>query len=54
MICKASDELIAYEMNDESQEVAWVKFADVAKTNLHPSFANTWPQLLSEVKRIFP
>lgn len=54
VICKASDELIAYEMNDESQEVAWVKFADVAKTNLHPSFANTWPQLLSEVKRIFP
>ena len=53
IICKAGEELIAYEMNDESQEVAWIKFEEVEKTNLHPSFAATWPKLLAEVRRIF-
>jgi len=38
-------DLIAHEMNDESQEIRWVLFDDVTKMNLHPSFARNWPDL---------
>ena len=45
IIALASVDLIAHEMNDESQEIRWVAFADVTKMNLHPSFARNWPDL---------
>jgi 8-oxo-dGTP diphosphatase len=45
IICLASPDLIAHEMNDESQEIRWVPFADVEKMHLHPSFARHWPEL---------
>ena len=45
IIAKASPDLIAHEMNDESQEVRWVAFNDVAGMTLHPSFARHWPVL---------
>ena len=45
IIALASVDLIAHEMNDESQEIRWVLFDDVTKMNLHPSFARNWPDL---------
>jgi len=36
---------VAHEMNDESQEIRWVAFDDVAGMHLHPSFAKHWPDL---------
>ena len=52
VIAKAHPELVAHEANDESKEVAWVAFSAVGNKNLHPSFANTWPQLLSMLKKL--
>ncbi|CAB4918313.1 unannotated protein [freshwater metagenome] len=45
VIARASDELIAHEVNDESHEVRWVEIDSVSDLNLHPSFARTWPEL---------
>jgi 8-oxo-dGTP diphosphatase len=45
IIAKASPELIAHEMNDESLEVKWISIAEIENQKLHPSFANTWPKL---------
>jgi len=45
IIAKASPELIAHEMNDESLEVKWIPIAEIEKQKLHPSFAKTWPKL---------
>ena len=53
VIAIAHPDLIAHEQNDESLEVQWVGFDDVATKNLHPSFANTWPQLLAVLKMRF-
>ena len=52
MIAKAHPELVAHEANDESKEVAWVAFDQVENKNLHPSFANTWPELLTKLKSL--
>jgi 8-oxo-dGTP diphosphatase len=52
VIAKAHPQLVAHEANDESKEVAWVAFDEVVNKNLHPSFANTWPQLLSILKKL--
>jgi 8-oxo-dGTP diphosphatase len=32
--------------------VAWVAFNEVQSKNLHPSFANTWPQLLVRLEKL--
>ncbi len=45
IIAKASPELIAHEMNDESLEVKWIPIAEIENQKLHPSFAKTWPKL---------
>jgi 8-oxo-dGTP diphosphatase len=50
VIAAAHPDLVAHEANDESKEVAWVSFDEVANKVLHPSFANTWPQLLAKLK----
>ena len=50
VIAAAHPDLVAHEANDESKEVAWVAFDEVANKVLHPSFANTWPQLLAKLK----
>lgn len=52
VIAKAHPELVAHEANDESKEVAWVAFNEVQSKNLHPSFANTWPQLLVRLEKL--
>jgi 8-oxo-dGTP diphosphatase len=52
VIAKAHPQLVAHEANDESKEVAWVAFDEVVNKNLHPSFANTWPQLLYMLKKL--
>ena len=49
VIAAAHDDLVAREANDESKEVAWVEIDQVANKSLHPSFANTWPQLLAKL-----
>ena len=46
VIAQASDGLIAHEVNDESQEVRWVEISKVDQLNLHPSFKNSWPELM--------
>ena len=45
VIVRASRDLIAHEVNDESQEVRWVEIEDVELLSLHPSFSNSWPIL---------
>ena len=52
VIAQAHPELVAHEANDESKEVAWIAFDEVISKNLHPSFANTWPQLLTKLKAL--
>jgi len=52
VIAKAHPELVAHEANDESKEVAWVAFDEVINMNLHPSFANTWPQMLAKLQKL--
>ena len=45
VIARATVDLIAHELNDESHEVRWVDIDEVAHLNLHMSFSNSWPQL---------
>ena len=45
IIARVSPDLVAHEMNDESQEIRWVPFDEVAGMHLHPSFAKHWPDL---------
>ena len=45
VIARASDGLVAHEVNDESHEVRWVEIETVSELPLHPSFANSWPEL---------
>ena len=45
IIAKAHPDLVAHEMNDESLEVAWIKFDEVMNKELHPSFGRSWPEL---------
>jgi len=45
VIAKASNDLVAHEVNDESHEVRWVEIETVYELPLHPSFANSWPEL---------
>jgi 8-oxo-dGTP diphosphatase len=52
VIAAAHPQLVAHEANDESKEVAWIAFDEVINKNLHPSFANTWPQLLTKLKKL--
>ncbi len=46
VIAQAADGLIAHEVNDESREVRWVEISKVDQLNLHPSFKNSWPELM--------
>ncbi len=46
VIAQAADGLIAHEVNDESQEVRWVEISKVGQLDLHPSFKNSWPELV--------
>jgi 8-oxo-dGTP diphosphatase len=46
VIAQAAVGLIAHEVNDESQEVRWVEISKVDQLNLHPSFRNSWPELM--------
>ena len=52
VIATAHPALVAHEANDESKEVAWVAFDEVITMNLHPSFANTWPQMLAKLQKL--
>ena len=52
VIATAHPALVAHEANDESKEVAWVEFDEVITMNLHPSFANTWPQMLAKLQKL--
>ena len=45
VIARATADLVAHEVNDESHEVRWVAIDRVADLNLHPSFGNSWPAL---------
>jgi len=45
VIARATETLVAHELNDESHEVRWVAIEHVESLNLHPSFAQSWPQL---------
>ena len=53
VIANAHANLVAHEQNDESLQVEWVKFDDVEKKVLHPSFAKSWPALLARLEIIF-
>jgi 8-oxo-dGTP diphosphatase len=45
VIAEADASFEAQMLNDESAEVRWVKFDDVTRLPLHPSFALSWPHL---------
>ncbi|MCF8552755.1 MAG: NUDIX hydrolase [Candidatus Planktophila sp.] len=45
VIARAAAGLVAHEVNDESHEVRWVEIETVSELPLHPSFANSWPEL---------
>lgn len=51
VIAIANSSLEGHELNDESHEVRWVKFDDVTRLPLHPSFAKSWPQLRLEIDK---
>ncbi len=53
VICNADKALIAHEQNDESLEIQWISFDEVADKNLHPSFAKTWPELQVLLAKLF-
>lgn len=46
VIARASEGLVAFEVNDESHEVRWVAIDQVELLPLHPSFAKSWPALM--------
>ena len=52
VIARASQDLIAHEVNDESHEVRWVDIDSVSDLNLHPSFAKTWPELKALIQTL--
>ncbi len=45
VIARATDDLVAHEVNDESHELRWVEIEKVELHTLHPSFRNSWPEL---------
>jgi len=53
IIAHADKDLVAHEMNDESQQVEWVNFDDITSKNLHPSFAASWPELRILLAKLF-
>lgn len=52
VIARATADLIAREVNDESHEVRWVDIEKTGELNLHPSFAKTWPQLKALIQSL--
>ena len=52
VIARATEDLIAHEVNDESHEVRWVEIEKVDHLNLHPSFAKSWPQLKALIQSL--
>jgi 8-oxo-dGTP diphosphatase len=47
VIASADNNLVAHELNEESERVEWVAREVVHTMNLHPSFAASWPALLA-------
>jgi 8-oxo-dGTP diphosphatase len=47
VICEADEDVEAHHVNDEALQVEWVPFDQVLLKNLHPSFAASWPALLT-------
>jgi len=45
VIARATQDLIAHEVNDESHEVRWIDVDAATDLNLHPSFSKSWPVL---------
>lgn len=52
VIALAESDLEERTLNDESSEVRWVKFDDVTRLPLHPSFALSWPLLLEVINDV--
>jgi 8-oxo-dGTP diphosphatase len=45
VIARATDDLVAHEVNDESHELKWIEIEKVESMTLHPSFRNSWQDL---------
>jgi hypothetical protein len=45
VLATATSDLVASKLNEESHEVRWVHWQEVTQLDLHPSFAETWPQV---------
>lgn len=52
IIGRATSDLIAHELNEESERVDWIAFDEVTNLNLHPSFAASWPRLLPILREL--
>jgi 8-oxo-dGTP diphosphatase len=53
VIVQASQDLVAHEMNDESQQVEWVTLEAVSEKHLHPALARDWPKLYALITELF-
>lgn len=53
VIASADPELFPHLMNEESQELRWVRLEDIDSLLLHPSFAKSWPTVLEIIRTLF-
>ena len=52
VIAKIDEEFTPLRLNHESIELRWMKIEDVESLNLHQSFARTWPDLKTLLKKV--
>ena len=53
IVATASTELVPHHMNEESQELRWIKWDHVDSMLLHPSFSKWWPAVKSILIELF-
>jgi 8-oxo-dGTP diphosphatase len=52
VIALADETLETANWNQETHDIGWYELLEVAKLNLHPSFAKTWPNLIIQVQTL--
>lgn len=52
VIAQADPALVAHEQNDESLQIEWIDIDAITAKNLHPSFAKSWPELETLLRKI--
>ena len=52
VIAKAHGDLDTAEWNQETHDIGWFDITEIAKLELHPSFAKTWASLSREIQNL--